>query len=60
MNFIPYQFKPVMKLVRSDRPRLLVADGVGVGKTIEAGLILRELHSSGNIVERAGLSRKET
>ncbi len=45
VDFIPYQFRPVLKFIRSDRPRLLVADGVGVGKTIEAGLILREIQA---------------
>jgi SNF2 family DNA or RNA helicase len=45
VNFVPHQFKPVLKLIRSDRPRLLIADEVGVGKTIEAGLILRELQA---------------
>ena len=40
IDFIPYQFRPVLKFMRSDRPRLLIADEVGVGKTIEAGLIL--------------------
>ncbi|MCB5268358.1 MAG: helicase, partial [Candidatus Cloacimonetes bacterium] len=43
IDFIPYQFRPVLKFIRSDRPRLLIADSVGVGKTIEACLILREL-----------------
>jgi len=45
IDFIPYQFRPVLKFMRSDRPRFLIADGVGVGKTIEAGLILRELQA---------------
>ena len=45
IDFIPYQFRPVLKFIRSDRPRLLIADDVGVGKTIEAGLILRELQA---------------
>lgn len=45
VNFVPYQYRPVLKLIRSDRPRLLIADEVGVGKTIEAGLILKELRA---------------
>ncbi len=49
IDFIPYQFRPVLKFIRSDRPRLLIADGVGVGKTIEAGLILRELQARHDI-----------
>ena len=47
IDFIPYQFRPVLKFIRADRPRLLVADEVGVGKTIEAGLLLRELRRGG-------------
>lgn len=49
VDYIPYQFKPVVKLIRSDRPRLLIADEVGVGKTIEAGLILREMQARRDI-----------
>lgn len=45
IHFVPYQFRPVIKLIQADRPRLLIADEVGVGKTIEAGLILKELQA---------------
>lgn len=45
VNFVPYQYRPVLKLIRADRPRLLIADEVGVGKTIEAGLIIKELRA---------------
>lgn len=43
VKFVPYQYRPVLKLIRADRPRILVADEVGVGKTIEAGLVIKEL-----------------
>lgn len=43
IEYEPYQYRPVMKLINADRPRLLIADDVGVGKTIEAGLIIKEL-----------------
>ncbi len=49
INLIPYQFKPVVKIINSDQPRLLIADSVGIGKTIEAGLILRELQIRNNV-----------
>lgn len=45
IDYIPYQFRPVLKIVKSDSPRILIADGVGVGKTIEAGLVLKELEA---------------
>ncbi|MCY4368114.1 MAG: helicase-related protein [bacterium] len=50
VEFVPYQYRPVLKLISSDLPRLLIADEVGVGKTIEAGLIIKELRA------RSGLS----
>ena len=41
--FKPYQFKPLLKFLNSPNRRILVADEVGLGKTIEAGHILMEL-----------------
>ncbi len=49
IDFVPYQFRPALKIIQSDQPRLLIADSVGVGKTIEAGLIFRELQARNNI-----------
>ena len=43
IDFVPYQFRPALKIINSDEPRILIADSVGVGKTIEAGLIIKEL-----------------
>ncbi len=45
IDYIPYQFRPILKMIKSDSPRILIADGVGVGKTIEAGLIIKELQA---------------
>ncbi len=45
VDFVPYQYRPVFRFMRSESFRLLIADGVGVGKTIEACLILRELQA---------------
>lgn len=41
--FRAYQFKPLLKFLNSPSRRLLVADEVGLGKTIEAGHIMLEL-----------------
>jgi superfamily II DNA or RNA helicase len=42
-NFYPYQYKPLIKLMRSHHGRILVGDEVGLGKTIEAGFTLLEI-----------------
>ena len=46
---LPHQILTLLKAVSSDRVRLLLADEVGLGKTIEAGLILKELKLRGLI-----------
>lgn len=42
-EFYTFQFKPLVKFLDSSNQRLLIADEVGLGKTIEAGFILNEL-----------------
>jgi len=44
-DFYPFQFKPVLNFIDSPTGGLLIADEVGLGKTIEAGLIWTELRS---------------
>jgi superfamily II DNA or RNA helicase len=39
----PYQLVPVLRAIRMSRVRLLLADSVGLGKTVQAGLVLTEL-----------------
>ena len=45
----PYQLVPLLMALRQDIVRLLIADDVGIGKTIEAALIARELLDQGDI-----------
>lgn len=47
-DFYAYQFKPVIKLLKAPTNSILIADEVGMGKTIEAGLIWTELRSRFN------------
>ncbi len=44
----PYQLVPLLLALRQDVVRLLIADDVGIGKTIEAGLIASELLAQGS------------
>ena len=62
-NFEVYQFKPVLKFIEMDTPGLLIADEVGLGKTIEAAIIYIEMKARADlqrvlIVCPAGLTRK--
>ena len=51
----PYQLVPLLLALRQDTVRLLIADDVGIGKTIEAGLIAAELLATGNAARLAVL-----
>ncbi|MCB1174063.1 MAG: DEAD/DEAH box helicase [Leptospiraceae bacterium] len=42
-RLLPHQIEATHRVVSSLRPRFLIADEVGLGKTIEAGLIIKEL-----------------
>lgn len=50
-----YQLVPLLMALRLSTVRLLIADDVGIGKTIEAGLIVRELLDRGEITRLAVL-----
>ncbi|MGB4343590.1 MAG: helicase-related protein [Moraxellaceae bacterium] len=50
-----YQLVPLLMALRLTTVRLLIADDVGIGKTIEAGLIARELMDRGEIARLAVL-----
>ena len=44
-----YQYKPALKLITNDLDGLLIADEVGLGKTIESGIIWNELEQRGDL-----------
>lgn len=52
--FNPFQFKPLMKFISpGSENRLFIADEVGVGKTIETGIIIAELIARGVIRKKS-------
>src|SRR5512134_2046231 len=51
----PYQLVPLLMALKLDPVRLLIADDVGIGKTIEAALVARELLDRGEVQRLAVL-----
>ncbi|UBM09983.1 DEAD/DEAH box helicase [Cupriavidus metallidurans] len=47
MNLVPYQLDPALQALRQPRSRILIADAVGLGKTLEAGILASELIQRG-------------
>lgn len=51
----PYQLVPLLMALKLDPVRMLIADDVGIGKTIEAALVARELLDRGEVTRLAVL-----
>lgn len=47
MNLVPYQLDPALQALKQPRSRILIADSVGLGKTLEAGILATELIQRG-------------
>lgn len=47
MNLVPYQLDPALQALKQPRARILIADAVGLGKTLEAGILATELIQRG-------------
>lgn len=60
IQLLPYQLEPALAVLRHGAARVMIADAVGLGKTVQAGLILNELAAAtdafrGLVVSPAGL-----
>lgn len=47
MDPVPYQLDPALQALQQNRQRILIADAVGLGKTLEAGILMTELMRRG-------------
>lgn len=47
MNLVPYQLDPAIQALKQPRSRILIADAVGLGKTLEAAILTSELIQRG-------------
>jgi superfamily II DNA or RNA helicase len=47
MDLVPYQLDPTLQALKQARQRILIADAVGLGKTLEAGILVTELMQRG-------------
>ncbi|TGD72203.1 DEAD/DEAH box helicase [Mangrovimicrobium sediminis] len=47
MDPVPYQLDPALQALKQNRQRILIADAVGLGKTLEAGILVTELMRRG-------------
>ena len=63
IDLLPFQLEPALAMLRHARLRVLIADEVGLGKTIQSGMVISELaHADGSlrclILSPAGLRRQ--
>ena len=47
MDLVSYQLDPARQALRQPRQRILIAEAVGLGKTLEAGILVSELVARG-------------
>jgi superfamily II DNA or RNA helicase len=55
---LPHQIRALSQAISGDRVRYLLADEVGLGKTIEAGLVMRELKLRGLVTRTLVIAPK--